>query len=109
MIVDVKDKIGQPLTVGDYVVYGHALGRCAGLRIGKILKIYEAVENYSNKKSIHFTVMGVDDDHPTLWPAALCERRGTLMFHDRIMKLSAETVPQEIKNLLEPVPLIKDK
>ena len=33
------DKTGTEIKEGDFIVYGHALGRCAGLRIGKVLAI----------------------------------------------------------------------
>ena len=34
-----KDKCGKVLTSGDFIVYGHALGRCAGLRYGKVIDV----------------------------------------------------------------------
>lgn len=39
------DKLGHPITEGCLIAYGHALGRCAGLRIGKVLKIEETRED----------------------------------------------------------------
>ena len=36
-----KDKIGREINVGDFIAYGRALGRCAGLSLGKVIKTLE--------------------------------------------------------------------
>ena len=35
----IYDKIGQPINIGDTIAYGHALGRCAALQLGRVLDI----------------------------------------------------------------------
>ncbi len=35
----IYDKSGREINIGDYIVYGLALGRCAALRFGKVLDI----------------------------------------------------------------------
>jgi hypothetical protein len=37
-----RDKSGRELEPGDFIVYGHALGRCAGLRYGVVLEVRTA-------------------------------------------------------------------
>jgi hypothetical protein len=93
------DKLGRPITVGCYIAYGHALGRCAGIRIGKVLAIKKNPEadNYPGE-GWKFTVWGVDDDWNRL---QLNSRKGTLFFTTRIFVL--DEVPAEYKTLLENV------
>lgn len=101
MPVNILDKIGQPITEGCFIAYGHALGRCAGLRIGKVIKVgIKTVTGYYGPVEHHYriTVHGVNDD----WsgqPSKLCSKKGTLLFPDRIIVLSADLVPQSMKNL----------
>lgn len=93
------DKIGRPIFVGDYIAYGHALGRCAGLRIGLVLNIKEPTpENTPSweAKGWRITVIGIDDD----WeykPIELNARKGTLGYPNRILVL--DTVPEAYKAL----------
>jgi len=107
------DKLGKPITIGCYVGYGHALGRCAGLRIGKVLDI--EVKNpgpYRESDIINITVWGIDDDFAPRpeddsenWssPAMLCKTRGILQFPDRIIVLPEEMVPKEYRVMLDPI------
>jgi|SRR6185437_575849 len=99
-----KDKCGTPITTGAFISYGHALGRCAGLRIGKVLNIKWERKGYSGDSNWKITVWGVDDD----WSAQkvkLCQTRGTLQFPERIIVLPPSMVPEKFKKLLEPVTL----
>jgi len=99
-MTDCIDKIGQPLAVGDYIAYGHAMGRCAGIRIGKIL-------NINSKPGVRGTawsicVIGVDDDWD-MWEPSLQSSKGTLQFPTRIIRLRVSDVPVEYIKLLESV------
>lgn len=101
MDTPVCDKIGQQITEGCFIAYGHALGRCAGLRIGKVIKVVvRSVIGYHSREELVYriTVHGVDDD----WshqPARLCRKKGTLLFPNRILVLTDNLVPQTIKDL----------
>ena len=92
------DKLGQEITVGSYIAYGHALGRCAGIRIGKVLKLDIKYDPYSHLPGLRITVQGVDDDwsHKKL---ALTAKKGTLMYPDRMIVLDPKVVPSQIKTL----------
>lgn len=110
------DKLGQEIVVGSYIVYGHALGRCAGLRLGKVLVItpkeYPAWQGESKLKH-HFTVIGVDDDHahladlpqfrahPEWYATKLLSKKSTIQFAERIIVLSGDMLPENIKKLLD--------
>ena len=83
------DKIGQEVKVGDTIAYGHALGRCAALRIGKVLKI-ELIDS-----SWAIQVQGIDDDGLGL---RLC-KPGALQFPDRVVKLTTP-IPEEYAKIL---------
>lgn len=101
-----KDKLGQEITVGSYIVYGHALGRCAALKIGRVLKVATKErgkwDSYSPTDRI--TVVGIDDD---LWhldhdrhPLKL-SKIGTLQFSERTIVLDLKLVPAEFRALLD--------
>jgi len=103
------DKLGHVIMVGAYIAYGHALGRCAGLRVGKVLAITK-VRGRWESEGIHFRVIGVEDDYVggvleksglPHYQLRLCERVGTLQFAERIIVLDAERVPQAYKELLD--------
>jgi hypothetical protein len=115
-VVVPRDKVGTRIEEGSYVVYGHALGRCAALRIGKILD-YEFKgfdSSYDRDTSVwaedtskpifYFSVWGVDEG----WnrEPKLTSTKGTLQFADRMMVVDYDTLPFEYKKLL--APLTKD-
>jgi hypothetical protein len=90
-----KDKAGTEITVGCFIAYGHALGRCAGLRIGRVeaLNIKFKKDEWDNST---VTVLGVDDD----WESnkiKLLEKRSTLYFPERMIVLSR--IPNEYLEL----------
>ena len=37
--IPIQDILGREIKAGCIIVYGHALGRCAALKIGKVLKV----------------------------------------------------------------------
>lgn len=80
-----KDKLGNDVFVGDYILYTHNLGRSAALRFGKILDIHTK-EEFHDRHGWSITVQGVDDD----WShhKKLCERKGTLLFPNRTIKIN---------------------
>ena len=101
-----KDKVGNEITVGCWIAYGHALGRCAGLRIGKVMKLKEE-ENprfkewkYADPMISRITVRGIDDDWRSS-PPRVNDRQGTLMFPNRILVLKEDQTPQLYKDLMD--------
>lgn len=103
-----RDKLGNEITVGAYIVYGHALGRCAGLQIGKVLSIkagptdagYWRNEHEPPPPSWRIRVVSVDDNgfygntrKPTL------NNKGTLQFPNRILVLA--DLPEAYKQILD--------
>ena len=96
------DKLGQEIKVGDYIAYGHALGRCAGLRIGKVLKVsYEKSNDWPREDIFKIKVWGIDDE----WSYApiLCSTPGTLNFPDRIVVLPLNQVPPDYVELIKDI------
>ena len=96
----ILDKLGQEITSGAYIAYGHALGRCAGIRIGKVLKIVQKRHEWRDEDVLQITVQGVDDDWSYRGPE-LTSRKGILNFPDRIIVLAKSQVPATYLALLE--------
>lgn len=93
------DKMGQEVRVGDRIVYGSALGRCAALRFGKVLKIERLDLEYRlDPVGWSIQVQGIDDSALHCYPLALCKTTGNLQFPDRIVKVP--TLPPEYEALL---------
>jgi hypothetical protein len=91
-----RDKLGRPFGAGDFIAYGHALGRCAGLRIGKVLAIKRFEPSPYNGPNAReplwrISVIGVDDDWSSR-PPELC-KKGTLQFPNRCLRLDPADVP----------------
>jgi hypothetical protein len=80
------------------------LGRCAGIRIGKVIQALIKSDKWDGKKVYRVTVQGVDDDWSSRSPE-LTPKLGTLQFPDRIIVLDASVVPEKYKKLLDTVKL----
>jgi hypothetical protein len=104
------DKLGQEIKVGSIIVYGHALGRCAGLRIGKVLKVKveKGVRDVWNRieDKNRITIHGVDDDHSYLdHEPKLLDKKSTLLSPERTIVLDEKIISPKIKKLLDMVPV----
>lgn len=93
------DKSGRLVSVGDFIAYGHNLGRCAGIRFGKVLKI-ETELNYREQVEWRIRVQGIDDDWNTDINSAKLAGKGTLMFPERILGINM-LIPDSYKALFE--------
>jgi len=94
------DKCGDAVRPGDFIVYGHALGRCAGLRYGRVIAIKEGNLDY-DKKGPKLHVIGLDDDRSYKKPR-LC-KKGVLSFSSRVLKVNKSQIPAPALELLETV------
>jgi hypothetical protein len=104
-VSSLKDKLGKDIRVGSYIAYGHALGRCAAIKIGRVLKLTSKPEDPDYYSSPHrLTVVGIDDDliwaDPEKYPPKL-SKIGTLLYPDRVLVLSPSIIPPEYKSLLD--------
>lgn len=108
----ILDKLGQEIIPGSLIVYGHALGRCAALRVGEVIKVVEVPltswrdQFWRYKPEYRITVRGVNDD---MWDVEghglmLTRRLGTLMFPDRMVVLPDALVPAAYRALLAEAP-----
>lgn len=107
-MLEFKDKSGRLIREGDYIIYGHALGRCAGLRYGKVIGLKtREIEHYGreNEIKVKIQVQGVDDD----WnhrEASLC-KKSYLEFSERILKIDEDQIPKKYLELLTGVSIEK--
>ena len=97
-----RDKFGRDLKVGDFIAYGTLGGRCAFVRIGKVLKIQwiETSEDWGTLEHWQFCVVGVDDSWEYL---NLCDKKGYLQYPERCIILPRESIRKEYLDLLDPV------
>lgn len=113
------DKTGRSLRPGDFVVYGHALGRCAGLQYGMVLAITEGKFGYGDKQYPKLRIQGVEMDdnndfHDPEWtkerrqklntPRASLLKPSTLTFPSRVLWVTRAQVPTEVLELLNKRP-----
>lgn len=99
------DKLGQTIRPGSIIIYGHALGRCAALRIGKVIRVGLKKPDIGflyGQPQERITVQGIDDERSSEEPK-LTKTKGTLMFPDRIVVMNPSLLPEKIKKLLERV------
>ena len=121
------DKSGREILPGDLVVYGHALGRCAGLQYAKVLKIHPYKETWRGDGQEKIRVQGVnvnDNDLGVTLSAKQLEHQkyllehypagkwrgapslikpSTLSFSSRILKITRDQVPPDVLALLDTV------
>ncbi len=97
------DKSGRLIKPGDFIVYGHAMGRCAGLRYGIVKEIKQGKDIWSGKGKEHCRVRGADDDNFSgeRRTHKLSERDGTLMYGERILVLEGHQLPMDALVVLE--------
>jgi hypothetical protein len=98
-----NDKCGQEIKAGDYIVYGHALGRCAALKFGKVIRVIDRGTEAEDRFSLH--VIGINDNLLSFGMVELT-KRGTLLYGERIIVLPFEMLPDYAKTLLEPVKVV---
>lgn len=104
-----RDKADMLVQAGDLIVYGHALGRCAGLRYAKVLEVvwsgqpvnlYDGTGNEAHAARLR--VHGVDDDWSHNAPKLL-SKPSILSFGSRVLVLGGHQVPTAIRDLLATV------
>ena len=107
MLTKAYDKVGQEITKGCFIAYGHALGRCAGLRIGRVESVnfseeegydWDSEHNIVEKilETVTVTVLGIDDDCK---PIKILEKKSTLFFPERMVVLNS--IPKNYIELYE--------
>lgn len=102
-----KDVLGNEIKAGDYIVYGAAKGRCAGLNIGLVTSAGTHKPEYGDSyfrtqaEAVQvswgeYTRTGMD----SYSGAKKKPRKVTLAFSERICVIPEAIVPQAIKDLL---------
>lgn len=105
------DKIGQEITPGSVIAYGHALNRSAGLRLGKVLAVTPHEKKWNSDSGWAITVLGIDDDwvRPGQeFPVPkLNTRKGTLQYPNRTVVVDPSKLPQFYQDLFASVEMEK--
>lgn len=101
MLKTFKDKAGVEVNVGDLVVYGHNLGRCAGLRYGLVLAVQQGKDPswVTREPDLKIKVIGIDDDWDSVKPKLL-SKASVLAFGSRVLCINKEQCPQKTLELL---------
>lgn len=104
----VKDLIGQEIKPGSIIAYGHALGRCAGLKIGKVLDVQTTRQErpgYKDYVTYRIRVRGIEE----LWNYKDGVRQlevtkiGTLQFPNRMIVIDKLTLSDNYQELLDKI------
>jgi hypothetical protein len=108
----ILDKLGEEIVAGCFIIYGHALGRCAGLRLGKVFKAEKVNVEYRGEV-YRIAVRGMDDD----WfsfneteeerqerrhfrePVKLNAKVSTLQFPERMIVVPKSKIPKQFLDL----------
>lgn len=97
---ELLDKTGNKIEIGSYIVYGHALGRCAALKFGKVIDIEFQTDNFPQYPThVRISVIGIDDE--AHWSKPHLTKRGFLGFPERIIVLPVDKLPEYAKELLK--------
>jgi hypothetical protein len=109
------DKLGQEIKAGVWIIYGHNLGRCAGLRIGKVLAAEMGESSFNGvptpwNRQDRITVWGLNDDsveyakfHPNdTWsqPKPL-QHKSTLLYAARCLVVPVDLIPESYRKMIE--------
>jgi hypothetical protein len=95
----ILDKLGQEITVGCYIVYGHLLSRSAGLKVGKVLGLRTTKKpEFGFDSGYRVTVVGVEELPWEKVPKL--GRKGTLQFPDRCIVIPEGIIPAKYLELL---------
>lgn len=100
------DKAGTELRPGDFIVYGHSVGRSAALRFGRVVSVNEKKARWDGYVGTTLTVWGVDDDYfdeasPFSREAKLLTKTSTLQYSRRTLRVDRSCVSQAALKLLD--------
>ena len=96
------DKSGREVKAGDVIVYGHALGRCAGLQYARVLALTENPNPgpyFGGEQPMKLRVIGVTTDFGQ--KPELLSKASTVMFGERVLRVERNQVPADHLKLLD--------
>ena len=98
--VHFPDKAGYDLKPGDFIIYAHALGRCASLQYGVVLEVLPNKGNefdYSDPPRPKLRVQGVELDDNWEWiEEHRAEKCGITFKAPRLLKPSILSFPSRV-------------
>lgn len=111
------DKVGREIKPGSYIVYGHAIGRSASLRIAIVRKVNKRDFKYhtqiiNDDERWSFRIRAIDDDSVNFLhmpeeyrKPTLLKKDSTLLYSSRIIVL--DDIPYEYKELFSTLERLK--
>lgn len=103
-----KDVLGREIKPGDYIVYGAAKGRCAGLNVGRVLATEAKNDGYTAKPYLKVKAASLQVEWGEVrqagmngWGSKPKPKAVHLCFAERMCVVPAETVPDAYKELLD--------
>lgn len=106
-VIKNKDVLGNEIKVGDYIVYGAAKGRCAGLNIGRVAAIGKRAAGNEGKK-LKWTVDAIQVSWGEYTRTGMNEyaanpkpRPVHLEFSERICVIPEFIVPEVLKEMMK--------
>jgi hypothetical protein len=100
-VIPVLDKVGQEIKPGCVIAYGHNLGRCAAIRIGRVIGIkIKDSHRYNGTlfKKYKIAVQSIDDDSNCHSPRLM--KQSIVQFPDRAIVLDPSVLPVNYRSLL---------
>lgn len=100
------DKCGRKVIVGDYILYGYNLGRCASVKFGRVIKIGYTAKTNSYDSPWSISVRGIEwegDPNNTKdggYRRPSISGRGTLNYPARMVNAN-DFIPKDLKDLLD--------
>lgn len=109
------DKSGWILKPGDFIIYGHALGRCAGLQYGKVMEIIEGKSplgyNMPTWTKLKIRPVTYNDNYDRIGPdyqwdtskVRVSTKASVLTFSSRVLKVERYQIPQPVLEALDAI------
>lgn len=92
------DKFNKPISVGDYIVYGHLLSRSAALKVGRVIGVTQKEKRGPYDSGWAIRVVGVEDSWSHVEPRL--GKPGTILFPNRCLVVHSGHVPEKFFDLL---------
>jgi hypothetical protein len=95
-----EDALGSDVIVGDYIVYGYLVGRCAAVKFGKVLDIYKTTVQAHNGPRDDYSIKVIGASRGWGKDFKLGSKCGHVRFPERVAKAN-RIIPPDLMDLLD--------